>query len=209
MVSSPDFSFCSKPSCISGRREKCFCWMCDIRYLISGFSCLLFSRCYVACVHRFALAPSLCSFFTSARFQSCLVNSHPPHVSHPLHATTLHTPLNTAGSNSGIKIEEKQTECGNARLQHTNALDASNKGRIGYRCAGGHGQGGFNAGSADEHYKTFSLGYGDVGGVGLLFRLVWPSGLGFSVVFFDARAPRHRSLTSRSLGHLSPSSSGW
>jgi hypothetical protein len=209
MVSSSVFSFCSKPSCISGQRERCFCWMCGIRYLISGFSCLLFSRCYVACVHRFALAPSLCSFFASARFQSCLVNSQPPSriASSPRHDSTC--PPNTAGSNSGIKIEEKQTEYGNARLQHTNALDASNKGRIGYRCAGGHGQDGFNAGSADEHYKAFSLGYGDVGGVGLLFRLVWPSGLEFSVVFFGARAPRHRSLTSRSLRHLSPSSSGW
>jgi hypothetical protein len=166
-----------------------------------------------------SLLRCLCSPFRSRslsllflRFDSFSVvprQFSPPHVSHPLHATTLHTPLNTAGSNSGIKIEEKQTECGNARLQHTNALDASNKGRIGYGCAGGHGQDGFNAGSADEHYKAFSLGYGDVGGVGLLFRLVWPSGLEFSVVFFGARGPRHRSLTSRSLRHLSPSSSGW
>jgi hypothetical protein len=208
MVSSSVFSFCSKPSCVSGRREKCFRWMCSIRYLISGFSCLLLP----------SLLRCLCSPFRSRSLSLLFLRSGSfsvvPHqlsspsrvASSPRHDSAY--PLNTAGSNSGIKIEEKQTECGNARLQHTNALDASNKGRIGYRCAGGHGQDGFNAGSADEYYKTFSLGYGDVGGVGLLFRLVWPSGLGFSVVFFGARAPRHRSLTSRSLRHFSPSSSG-
>jgi hypothetical protein len=51
------FLFARSPAAlISGRRIECFCWMCSIRYLISGFSCLLFSRCYFAC---------LCSSFRS------------------------------------------------------------------------------------------------------------------------------------------------
>jgi hypothetical protein len=88
----PFFLFARSPAALVGEGKSAFVGC--VVFAISSLDSLVFffPRCYVACVHRFALAPSLCSFFAPARFQSCLINSHPPHVSHPLHATTLHTP---------------------------------------------------------------------------------------------------------------------
>ena len=169
----------------------------------------LLSLLLCSSLYPFSFSAPFCSIFASAHSHSSssAVHLEPPHTS-SLHAATQHNLLSTAGSNSGIKIEEKQTECGNARFQHTDMLDVRNKGRIGYRCVDRCGRDGFNAGSADEHCKAFSLCCADLGGVGLLLCLAWPLGLGAGFVFFGVRAPRRRSSTSGRLRHLSPSSSG-
>jgi hypothetical protein len=152
------FLFARSPAALVGEGKSAFVGC--VVFAISSLDSLVFSS-LVATLLVFTVSLSLPLFALSSlrlvfsRASSTLIPSTCRILSTPRLCIP---PSNTAGSNSGIKIEEKQTECGNARLQYTNALDASNKGRIGYRGAGGHGQDGFNAGSADEHYKAFSLG---------------------------------------------------